>query len=233
MSEYVDIRYIDNSSKKTLVYDKINADMIYELSEKSKKVLNIYVEDKLAETIVRCVAQRLGIQGFINITKFGAASNAFVVASSFILKNEDHENVLVVIDGDVYREEGDKKKEIEKVLSGTEKNHDDKVMSAMSMIRDLQIPPDIPPEKYIYDMLVEMDDDYEVVKCARKLKAVADSHGWLDEVIKQIGQEDVLLYQIMEIVSENPRWEPYEQKIRDWMIEKRDIIKLLDTEKTE
>lgn len=224
MSEYVDIRYIDNSSKKTLVYNKINADMIYELSERNKRVLNVYVEDKLAETIVRCVAQRLGMQGFINIAKFGAASNAFVVASSFILKNEDYGNVLVVIDGDVYREEEDKKREIEKVLSGTEKDHDDKVMSAMSMIRDLQIPPDIAPEKYIYDMLVEMDDGHEVVRCARKLKAVADSHGWLDEIIKEIGQEDVLLYQIMEIVSENPLWESYVQKIRDWLIEKRDII---------
>lgn len=187
LDEYVDIRYIDNSSERTLVYNKINADMIYELSEKSKKVLDVYVEDKLAETIVRRIAQDLQMQGFVNVTKFGAATNAFVLASSFVLKNENCENALIVLDGDVYTKPEEKRREIEKILSGTEKEHENRVALAIAVIRDLQLPSGIAPEKYIYDMLIEMDAAHEVVNCAKKLKAVSDSHGWLDEIIKEMG----------------------------------------------
>jgi len=57
------------------------------------------------------------------------------------------------------------------------------------------------------------------------LKAVSDSHGWIDEIVKEVGQaEEILLYQIMELVSENARWPGYIQDIREWIEQKRKEI---------
>lgn len=102
LKEYVDVRYIQQTDEKTMVYDYVNSDMIYHMSNEAVGMLNVYVEDTLAECIVRCIASEIGILGYVNIVKYGSISNAFVLASSFIFRNEDYSNVAVVLDGDDY-----------------------------------------------------------------------------------------------------------------------------------
>lgn len=70
-------------------------------------------------------------------------------------------------------------------------------------------------------MLVEMDGHNEIVRYAQKLKAVSDSHKWLDDLTIRIGQgEELVLFKIMEIVSQNPKWKGYVKNVRDWLIKK-------------
>lgn len=221
LSEYVDIRYLEQLDQKTMVYNSINADMIYEMSNCIDKPIEIYVEDLLAEVIVKQIADELNILGKVKIKKYGAAGNAFVLASSYILKTEDCRNVAIVLDGDEYREDKEKLAGMKKVLSGTEKDHEEKWTKAVSMILQFDLPLKTAPEKYIYDMLVEMDGYNEIVRYAQKLKAVSDSHKWLDDLTVRIGQgEELVLFKIMEIVSQNPKWEGYVKNVRDWLIKK-------------
>ena len=116
LQEHVDIRYLHPLKEKTMVYDMITPDIVYEMSESVVQPIKIFVEDILAEIIVNEVAEDLGILRNIKVIKLGAASNAFVTAASLILQEEDVTNVLILLDGDVYRSKDDKRDAIKKVL---------------------------------------------------------------------------------------------------------------------
>lgn len=227
LKEYVEVRYIEQLEQKTVVYASISADMIYEMSHEKNKPLDIYVEDLLSKVIVKQIAEDLNILGSVNIRIFGAASNAFTLAASYILKDEEYSNAVIVLDGDEYREQEPKIKAINKVLSGTEKEHEEKVNEALSMIKQFSLPKDMPPEKYIYDMLIEMDAQKQVVKFAKKINAVKDSHQWLDELAVRMGEsEELVLKGIMELVSQHSKWADYTKDVHDWMFKKRAELNL-------
>jgi hypothetical protein len=227
LKDYVDIRYLENLEEKTIVYNSINTDMIYELSDHVAKPLEIFVEDILSETIVKRIAEDLNILSSIKVTKYGVANNAFVLASSFVLKGEDCKNILIILDGDVYVTLDEKEKCIKKILSGTEREHDDKVLYAASIIKEFNLPNGLAPEEFIYGMLIEMDEDNEVIRAAKKIKAVSNSHQWLDRLVERMGHsEEMMLHDIIDIVSDNSRWENYVKAIRQWMIDKREELKL-------
>lgn len=227
LCEYVDIRYLNKVDKKTMVFDTINSDMIYDMNNVLDKPIEIFVEDLLTEIIIKQVAEDLNILRSIRVRKYGAASNAFVLAASYILKEEDNDNVLIILDGDEYKEDEQKIKAIKKILSGTEKLHENKIQRALSMIKQLALPVGLAPEKYVFDMLIEMDSQNEIVAIAKKLNAVADSHQWLDDLTSRMGQgKELILYKIINIVSQNIGWEKYIKDVRAWMIDKRKQLNL-------
>ena len=226
LQDFVDIRYLDPLPEKTMVYDRITADIVYELSNEVKQNIRIFVEDILAETIVNIVASDLDMSRHIKIIKTGVARNGITLASGLVLQQADTDNVLVLLDGDVYRTESERRAEIKKVLSGTEEDHGEKVEKALGMIRQLRLPAGIAPEKYIFDMLIEMDDKNELTRLARKQKAVANSHQWIDTLVSRMGKrEEIVLYQIISLVSENERWEEYVTEVRKWLKERKEEFK--------
>lgn len=227
MQDMVDIRYLEPLEEKTMVYDTITPDIVHELNENKKNLIEIYVEDLLTETVVQVVADDLGISRNIKVIKIGAASNAFVLATSFILQAKNTDNILILLDGDVYRTKEDKTNAIKKVLSGTEKEHEEKVNQAVSVIRQLVLPEKTEPEKYIHKMLIEMNDKKEIVQRAKKIKAVSNSHEWLDILIKEMGQnDDITMHKIIEMVSENTAWATYIRELREWLMDRKKNLKL-------
>ena len=102
LQQFVDVKYIQQTEEKTMVYDYINNDMIYHMSNNVTKEINIYVEDILAKSIIRNIVREIGVIGSVDIIEIGSITNAFLVASSFILRKEDYSNVMVVLDGDRY-----------------------------------------------------------------------------------------------------------------------------------
>lgn len=222
LKKYVDIRYLESLPEKTMVYDAITPDIVYELTEHSNKAIEIYVEDLLAETIVRCIASDLNVLRNVKIVKYGAASNAFAIAASFAMQNKNADNSLIVLDGDVYRSKKEKNKAIKKVLTGTEKNYEEKVKRAESFISQFSLEEGVEPERFIFNMLVEMQCSDEIVEYAKKLRAVSNSHEWLDKIVDRMGQnEELILYRIMLIVSEHDKWEQYIHDVRQWLIDRR------------
>lgn len=227
LQEYVDVRYIQQTDEKTMVYEYVNPDMIYHMSNEIVGMLNIYVEDTLAECIIRCVARELGVFGSVNIVKYGSISNAFVLSASYILRNEDYSNVAIVLDGDVYVSIEEKKECLKKCISGTEKNHEERIENAVSIMKQFFLPSEKAPEEYIYNMLIELQEDDPIIKYARTLHAVADSHDWLNELTYKFGQsEEWILSEIMRLVSKSEKWETYTQEVRAWLLEKKSELKL-------
>jgi len=227
LQDLVDIRYLHPLKERTMVYNMITSDIVYELSENVEQSIKIYVEDILAETVVNVVADDLGISRNIKVVKLGAASNAFVLAASFILQEEDISNNFILLDGDVYRNENDKRNAMKKVLSGTEKNHDNKVDKAVELIHQLILPEKMEPEKFIFDMLVELKNDSELVEIAKSFKAVSNSHQWLDNLVTRMGKsKELILYKIVDMISEHERWETYVSELRQYLIKRKEILKL-------
>ena len=59
-------------------------------------------------------------------------------------------------------------------------------------------------------MLVALDSDDEIVRCAKSIVAASDSHEWLNNIIERLGDcREVLLYRIIELVAQTSEWENY------------------------
>ena len=65
---------------------------------------------------------------------YGAATNAFTLAAGMILKKENVENCLIVLDGDCYKSEEERLKQIEKSISGTEVDIEEKRRKALEIL---------------------------------------------------------------------------------------------------
>ena len=228
LKDYVDIRYLYQLQEKTMVYDTITPDIIYELSENIEKPLEVYVEDLLSETIVSRIANELGIRGKLTIKKFGSANNAFTLAAAFVLEEIQTDNKLIVLDGDVCVTDSEKERAIQKVLTGTEYNIKQKIFKALSCVSQYTLDTNIAPEYFIYSMLIESNDNCEYVKYAKGINAVSDSHEWLDKIVERAGEnEAVALSKIIDIVAKHPSWKQYVKPIESWLCDKKKQL-LLD-----
>ncbi|MDR3543670.1 MAG: AAA family ATPase [Desulfosporosinus sp.] len=221
----VDIRYIEITPTKTLVYDSINTGMIYSITGNQKKPIKIFVEDTLSQSIIRHIAKEQNIMTKIHIGLFGAAHNAFTLAASFILRGEDSENVLIVIDGDEYRNDEDKMSQIKKTLTGTEADIESRQNDAFSLISQFELPDIIKPEKFIHEILISpYNDACEIVNIAREIRAVDDNHSYIYDIVTRIGDSyDVVMKDIMNIVAQSEKWDRYTHKIRCWLTTRVDL----------
>lgn len=227
LTDYVDIRYIKKLEQKTVVYDSITPDIVYQLSDLVDKPLKVFVEDDLARTIVTHIAKELNIIKNTEIKCFGSIQNAFVLASSFVLEERNTDNILIVTDGDKYVTNEDKEQQLNKMLTGTEADHDEKIYQALSVISQFTLPSDLSPEEYIHKMLISMHDKSEITICAEEINSVSEKHEWIDKIVERMDiSREIALYQIIEHISEHSDWETYVHNVRSWMIKKREELHL-------
>lgn len=161
------------------------------------------------------------------IENIGSIQNAFIVSAATVIEGKDTNDLLVILDGDRYRTDEEKKAQLNKVLSGTEENHNEKIEKALSAIAEFSLPENTPPEKYIYDMLISIDSVSEVLECAKLIQNVNDSHEWLNKIIDQMNQpREIVLREIIDLISEHPDWSKYTQNIRNKLQEKANLLNL-------
>lgn len=230
LSQYADIRYIEQQSDRMLVYDSIKPDLLYKMSGQMKRAYSIYVEDNFAAAIVQQIAIDLEMQRHISIITYGSIENAFVVAAGMILSEENTENVLIVTDGDRFVTSEEKEKRLKSVLTGTEEGHDEKIQKALKMIVQFNLPENTAPEQYIHSLLISMDDSRECVTCAKNITSVDDNHEWIERIVEQIGIGEQIYCTIMDIVSEHELWETYVSSVYEWIKRKKGEIELVCTD---
>lgn len=217
LCEYADIRYIEQQKEETLVYDSIKPDLIYQLNGETQRDYTIYVEDEFAAAIATKVAYDMKMLRHINIIQFGSIENAFVVAAGKVLCGEDVSNILIVTDGDKYINEEDKRRQIKSILTGTEMDHNEKVERALSLITQFNLPMDIKPEEYMHEILIKIENDNEIVKCAKSITQVKDSHKWITEIGERLGLGKQIYGRVMDLVSKNSQWEHYVENLYKWI----------------
>lgn len=229
LSEFADIRYIEKTPEKYMVYNSIKPDLLYSLSGRKIKKYVVYVEDVFAEAIVRKIAKDTQMLRHISIITFGSIENGFTVAAGFVLGGNDIGNVLVVTDGDRYILEEEKKKQLEKVLSGNESWHEKKIEEALSIITQFNLPNNMAPEQYIWNLLKKSCKDSECVKCARRIKTVKDTHDYIKQIKSEMGCDDKdnrIYDDIIDIVSEDCDWDKYVCNVKNWLSKKAEEVNL-------
>ena len=107
-----------------------------------------------------------------------------------------------MLDGDVYRSDEEKRKQILRKLTGTETDHDAKVERVLSAITEFCLPDKASPEKYIHEMITKAgpltDKDREIMHCANEITVVKNSHEWLNGIIERMNRDrGIMLFQIV------------------------------------
>ncbi len=230
LNECVGIQYINtiknnSEEEKTLVYDKITIDFIYNLTGHAIQPIKIYVEDEYAKGLIKSLINEMGISEKVAIIKYGAITNGFTLAAGMLLSGENTENCLIVLDGDSFRTEEEKIKQIKSVLSGTECNIEDKREKAMSLITQFNLPDDVSPEKFAHNCLCESGDmNNEIVRVAQDIHAVSDSHEWIYEIRVRLNEtEEYIARRVADIVCKTKQWDVYISSIKEWLEKRKNI----------
>lgn len=190
LESYVKIQYIDNTAegKDTLVYEKITSELIRSMTGDLEKPFRIYVEDSLAKAIIVELIRKKNKSSSIDVFTYGAIENAFTLSASYVLRNDDTDGVLIVLDGDKYRGEEEKKAQIRKKLSGTEDDSEIKREKALGIVSEFNLQDCETPEEFIFNTITRcIPSDNEICVVATEIKAVSDSHEWLGLICNNLG----------------------------------------------
>lgn len=215
----INIRHIHQTTEKTLCFNQSTPDCIKRLTGTAVRTLEIFVEDDLSSTIVKMIADQLGIRRHCSVKKFGAIENSFSLAMGMLLKREDLSKLLIILDGDKHQTQDDRLLQIRKKFSGTEADAEEKRNLAISIIRQFILPIDCPPEKYINDQLRSIDDDSEVVNVAKSINGVLNKHDYVNKIIEDLGYENPKegLSKIVLKLSESADWNNYIGEVKSWL----------------
>ena len=223
LQQYVGLQYLhtvtqQDGTDKIFVFTKPNDDIIRNLSGESNRPVKIYVEDIYSQTIIKYLLKKRSVSKKSEVIKFGSAHNAFSLAAGFILSNQDTEHTLIVIDGDEYATEEQKAAQIAKAMSGTEEDLPERQLRALSLIKQYALPSEKSPEEFIYDLLLKVQEENEIVSIAREIHAVQDKHDFVNYVCEQL-QEPVasILPQVIKMIERSPEWQAYIAPLDEWI----------------
>jgi hypothetical protein len=242
-SHLVNIRHIHKTREKTLCFNDTKPDALYRLTGEQKRILEIFVEDDLAATIVKKIATQLGCSKHVEITRFGSAINCFTTVAGLILSGQNCDNSLFVLDGDEYHLELDQIKRIEKVLTGDHENDENRRELALQKIKCLSLPDGnnskkIRPETYLHNLITSLDqsqlslEEQELYEASCCIVSVDDQHKYIDDLIDRLDFErSVGLSKVVDLVSKHNQWEDYIYNVQEWLISKQNLV--LENENTQ
>lgn len=221
----INIRHIWNASdgSQTFVLDHTTPDCLSRLTGESGKIIEIYVEDQLAEYIVREVVRNNNLLQYTSIHRFGAVRNAFVVAAALDIQGDNSENSLFVLDGDCYRTEEKRLQQMEQLYTGTEKDKKERRQKALSKIKQLSLPENEHPEHYLWTKLKDTDNDLS--SYAKEIVIARDKHGYLEEILEKSGESREGFYtRLTHILSKLDFWQEYVHELNDWLLERKKVL---------
>ena len=225
----INIRHIVAKANKTYCFNETKPDAIYRLTGKQEKPIEIFVEDDLAAAIVRKIASNLKIQKLVSIKKFGAAINCFTAVAGILISQESIDNLLFVLDGDVFITMEDKTEIINKLITGHGDNVEDCRKQALQNIKQLNLPENIKPEPYLHSLLIQINDlDDEILEIAKDISYEEDNHMYLYKIIEQLNYEKSIGYtKIIDLISTHCQfqWQEYISEVYQWLENKVPEVK--------
>jgi hypothetical protein len=226
LSDLLNVRHLVCKGGKTFCFHETKPDAIKRLTGVSIRSLEIFVEDDLAAAVVRKVASDLGLSKHLDIHLFGAASNCFTILGGILLSGDSYENILFVLDGDIFRSPEEKKKALNKAITGHGQMIEELRSVAFSKIVNLNLPEGCNPEKYFYDQIISLKPTEhpvaEVLECAQQINCENDPHDYINKIVKELGdQRAVGLSRVIDAVSKTDAWMTYTSLVRMWLEKKK------------
>ena len=220
-SEMVSIQYVQNTSERepSLIFERITPELIYNMTEQAEKKLCIYVEDELAKAIINQLVRKNNMSLMVGVICFGAVENAFTLAASFAINN-DTVGKLIVLDGDRYTSEQEKNVQINKKLSGTECDANERRNSAIGLITEFALPPRISPEEFLHEVILRcFDSTSEIYTAANEIKSVSDSHEWIGSICSKLDMTLAdIIRDVFKYAINDDLFKQYICSINDWLL---------------
>lgn len=227
MYDRVQIVSLHRSIGQTLVWRGYSFEALAYITGEPQRPITIHVEDDVAQAIIGKIAADQGIRKRVETSRYGPAINAFTLGAGMILKGDDLDNQLIVLDGDVYATRAAKQSQISRVLTGNQAGHDEKRESVRKLVRRLYPTGDMSPEQMLHAAVISIDldglaaEDAELVNVVKAVVNPPDKHKFVDNVVDQLGSpRAVVINQMVRLAAETPGWDRYTRVVRIW-IEKR------------
>lgn len=227
LKKLVELRYIYQTNLGTLCIVNTTPDIHRRMTGKAVKPLEIYVEDRLAEAIVEHIVNCTGMSKDVSINKVGSAFNIFTVAGGLALSGKSINNLLFVIDGDVYVREKEKKKQIEKVVTGhgteIEKYRD----IVLKNIVQFNLPELSKPEKFIFDLIREIEielnqKDDETRQIANDIINAGNHHNLVTVFAERIGIDELrAMERLITVACLSSQWSNFSDLVQTWLEKKK------------
>jgi ABC-type lipoprotein export system ATPase subunit len=219
----VNVRHLYNGQDRSYCFEQTKPDAIARLTGEQPKPIEIFVEDELAEAIIRVILGKLKASKWVSVGKFGAAINSFTMAGGLFLKGESCEDVCFVLDGDRYSSEPEIVTQIRRVITGNGENVEALRHAARSSFLSFGLPEGQQPERYIHALVCQhpaSDNEAhnEIIEVAQEVGVVANDHHYLSDVVSRLGLDKrVGLSLIAEIFSTTTDWEAFVSPVVNWL----------------
>lgn len=203
---------------QTLCLDHTSPSCLRRLTGSIEKPCEIYVEDDLAELIVRDTLKDHKFSEYVSIFRFGDSANAFSVAAGLKISNTLSNHQLILLDGDVCRTDDEKASAMQNRYSGNEVGKDEIRREACRYIKQFNLPENEHPEHFIWSLLQEKQG--ELADIARTITGPFNNHHrWLEEILPLQGDSKEVCYSnIIRIAKADPSWQGYIQPLQNWII---------------
>ncbi|ELW1717430.1 TPA: AAA family ATPase [Vibrio cholerae] len=226
LSNLVNIRHLLSTPNKTLCFKNTTPDAINRLTGEQPKPIELFVEDDLSSAIVTKLASQLRGKRLVSVQRFGAASNSFTAVSGLLFSNQNIENTLFVLDGDVYSTQLEKQQRLNKVITGTDDISERYKAKAIGVIKQYRLPQGFKPEPYLHRIICsigrsDIDEFQEIIDAATEIVVADESHKYINDIIERLGLErKVGLSKIIDLIATTDAWGEYTADIKEWLREK-------------
>lgn len=231
----VNISTIHRIGDKTSVWRGYSYEALRFITGKQEKPLAIHVEDDVALTIVSKVAADLGLRKYLEVGRYGPAKNAFTLGAGLILNGTSTSNSLIVLDGDIYTTEVERRKQVGDALTGTAPVNDTQREELFALIWLFKAEEGLAPEQMLHRMLgtikeSDLGDESEkaLLRIAQTINAVPEKHGYVNRIIELSGEESraVALRAVVNLAAKAAYWSTYTEPVVQWLNTKKDELNL-------
>ncbi len=204
-------------SVQTLCLNHTTPSCIYRLTGQMKREFELFVEDILAEAIVRRVLKDNGFLDFVSIYRFGDSANAFSVAAGLQIQRTLSIKQLFLLDGDVLRTPEEKNQAMQKRFSGNEVGKEEIRQKACERIKQFNLPNGEQPEHYLWTLLKNTAG--EMSDCANLLaEDVDDKHRYLGDICNMLNEPaEVVFEKVVNQVRNHADWAQYIKEVAIWI----------------
>lgn len=224
MTDKVNIRHIVSLDERSYCFEETKPDAINRLTGEQVTPIEIYVEDDVASAIARKICSSLQASRYVKIYIFGAATNAFTLLSSSLIRNEDISRKIYILDGDEYKTDELKAAAVDRVLTGTEERTRLLKISALEKVIQFNLPENTKPEEFLHQLITAIpidgleNDALEIIEAANIIRFELDPHRYITKIIDRLGLERSSgLVKIIDLASKHPDWNNYIQSVSDWL----------------
>lgn len=227
----VTVHHVFPANGLTMTLPATHPDVWKRLTGDPKRSLEIFVEDDLAQAVVNKVCADMGLRRHVETIIVGAASNLFTLAGGLALRGESLQEKLMVIDGDVYRSEAERVREVNRVVTGHGARVERVRGQVLAAIKMFSLPPGSAPEGFIHAMLLNQSPASEICRMAAEISVPMDGHGFVDQIVAAMGEiRAVALSKIVDEASKSLSWSGYVSPVSSWIRDRASALGLMDAE---